>query len=149
MVKEKESASVGEQMLSLVAVAKPEDLAVMALSITAKERELTGLKAVRKVLALTLGVEPEGKKPGPRRKADPAPATPASNSETSDQRRAKCVRYIAKNGPTPGAELCRLFNIPPGSQTAVLSHEWFERHPKGFTLTSLGNDAARTLAGVG
>jgi hypothetical protein len=146
----KEQVTVSDQLIDLVGKAKAEDLSAMDQTIADKEKEIVSLRAMRRVIALALGVETDGrlnKKPKGAAKPVGAPAAPASS--TTEERRALCVKHIAKNGPTVGATLCQLFDIPTGSQTTVLTHEWFERSDRGFALTAKGNDAARRLAAGG
>jgi hypothetical protein len=147
----KELASVGEQLIDLVGRAKADDLAALDASIAAKEKELTSLRAMRRVLALALGVETDmrGKVSRNGKAKHAAPPGPTSDLRTSEERRAACARYIATNGPTTGVALCRLFNIPQGSKGLVFDYEWFKSGDNGYELTPTGQAAANRLKAGG
>lgn len=51
-----------------------------------------------------------------------------------DEYREKIRDCIRANGPMPQAKLCKLCNVPGGSITAVLKHEWFEKCEHGINL---------------
>ncbi|VTT98916.1 unnamed protein product [Gemmataceae bacterium] len=148
MAKDKEPAPapeprpVGEQLLDLVGRATPDDLKAIDDAIAAKDRDLAALRAVRKVLAVAAGVE-EPKKPGPGPRKEKADADQPGRGGSMEERRVRCARYILKNGPTPAAGLGRLFDIPAGSQTGVLSHPWFQRTDSGVDLTAVGRAAVQ------
>jgi hypothetical protein len=143
---------VGLQLVDLVGRATAEDLAAVDGQIAAREKDLASLRAVRRVLALALGVEQE-RKPGPPKGASarasaggvggPGQDPPAGRGALLEERRVRCARYLLKNGPTKGAELCRLFTIPTGSQTGVLSCDWFVQTDAGYELSPLGRAAVQ------
>ncbi|TXH55362.1 MAG: hypothetical protein E6Q97_08980 [Desulfurellales bacterium] len=51
-----------------------------------------------------------------------------------DAYREKIRDCIRANGPMSQEKLCKLCNIPGGSITAVLKHEWFEKCEHGINL---------------
>lgn len=158
MAKEKAEASIGEQLMDLVGKAKPEDLAALDAVIEGKEKEVSSLRSVRKVLAISLGVEEEKKKGGRKKPAASPGASPTAAGQPSaspptgstEERRNKCVRYIAKNGPTARGELMALFGIPQGSGGIVFDPEVFERTAAGLMgLSAKGGDLNRRLVASG
>lgn len=142
---------VGDELLKLMGKATAEDVKAMDDAIAAKERELDGLKAVRKMLALAVGIETP-KKPGPAKgtpsrapRAD-APLPDGSGRTVGDERREKFARYLLREGATTGGVLCNRLDIPNSNITTLMQHPWFKSGPKGYELTDLGRKAAPGIA---
>ena len=150
MSKKDDTATVAGQLLGLVGKATAEDVAEIDRLIEERSKELDGLRAVRRVVALATGLEQPAKRGGPRKgsakraesAAEHPPGSPAATSVGED-RRYKAARYISKNGPTPSTALGRLFDIPTGSITATFSHPWFAHTDAGLDLTEAGRKAVR------
>jgi hypothetical protein len=52
-----------------------------------------------------------------------------------DARRKAVVRYLDKNAPRRSLEICKACDIPQGSITAAMNHEWFSKSEQGYHLT--------------
>lgn len=144
----KEPAPVGDQISTLLARATPEDLATIDAAVSAKERELDSLRAVRKLVAVALGVEPaKNAKPGPRKhQASGLPSVTPSPRGVVDERRKRIAAEILKNGPTPGSAIAARLNFPAGSVGHTIDHEWFVATDRGYDLTPRGREAAKAAA---
>jgi uncharacterized coiled-coil protein SlyX len=72
----------------------------------------------------------------------PDPAAELSIAERARRRRLGIARFITNNGPTRAITLCERLDIPFGSITSLLCHEWFEkagdRKQAPWTLTHAG-----------
>jgi hypothetical protein len=123
-------------LLDALANATPDDLADVEHQMRDTEKKLGSLKALRRVLSIKLnGKQPSQKKTARGR----PPATPVGGT---DGRRLKVAMYLLHSGPTRPAVIANSCDIPMGSITAVLDHEWFQKVPDGAALTVLGPKAA-------
>lgn len=118
------------------------DLEQVDEEISTLRNKLESLTLVRKLLSIKLN----GKTPRqpPKRsskpKADEEPKTSVNSSTYG--RRLLAARFLLSGPSTPMA-IARQCDIPSGSITAVLNHEWFTKNGSGEVhLTSLGRKAA-------
>ncbi len=74
------------------------------------------------------------------------PVTPnrvQSGGSVASRHRDKILEYLScTDEPISGYRICTDCEIPTGSQTFVLNHEWFERKDKGYVLSDAGREAA-------
>lgn len=61
-----------------------------------------------------------------------------SRKPTVGELRRRVARYLKKNGPTPEADLCELFEIEPVCADTIFQHEWFDKAKDGWHVTPAG-----------
>lgn len=153
MAEAKKVEPIGGRLLALIAGSTADDVERLDAEIAAREADLESLRAVRRVIALKHGLaKPSGWK-GKKEKGDAPKAAdkPAGgfmgnpDRTVGDERREKIARRLLKFGPTTGANLCDLFNIPKGSIGMTMDHPWFQGGPGGYELSDLGRKAAPGL----
>ena len=125
-------------LVDLLASAGQDDLKEIEAAIEAAERELSSLRAARKVIQLKLGLifdkqDNFRKKVQQQRDKAVSGVEVASLSETSliSKRRQEIYQYLAVNRNVSQQKLCEVFDIPMGSITATLNHQWFKKAKNG------------------
>ncbi len=137
---------VADQLLALLTGAKDTDLAVLDEQIAGMERALESRRSLRRILAVQLGVEVPAQKGGRKKATGPvSPSQGGGKDALLIERRLKSARYIIKNGATPTAQLCRLFDIPGGSSSAVFTCDWFTRTADGVAVTPTGREKVAAM----
>lgn len=123
------------------------DLTEVNEKIAAMESELNDFKQLQKVIEIKLGMRrsmfqtPGANRGGRPRKRPETPAdgsaeiSPASQYTTAERHRMRVREYIMANGPASQATICKQCDIPHGSITAVLKHDWFTFTARGVELT--------------
>lgn len=141
---------VASKLIDAFSEVSKTDLETVEKAISDNETQLIFLRELRRVLIARLGLKPPTgaaahvhKGPAKKRPAasppDAAPVqselTPADAPVTAtDRHRQNAYRYIMANGASQPKDICKHCDIPAGSITAVLSHHWFKRTPRGVEL---------------
>ena len=129
------------------------DLDEITAKCEALETELSQLREVRKIIEVKLGVrKPVGHnlKGRPKRRSvedtenTPATLTHSAMNSTgqaytqTELHRIAARKYLQQHGCTSQSGLAKQCNIPAGSITAVLRHDWFMHTARGVELSRSG-----------
>lgn len=114
------------------------------------EREVTALRAVKRIFEAKLGIKVE---PSPSHKAKvPVQEKPLSVSGQPrggifSGYREKAARYLVHAGtPCKPSVVAAACEIPIGSTQAVFDHSWFVRKPEGIVLSPEGRSSVTKSA---
>lgn len=149
-------------LVALFSQAKPEDLERVRARIEqkAKEaadvaaayaREIDGLKAIAAALDVRLNGKPERKRPGPKKKAQPAEGINGNGLQvTIKDRQRLVIETLKRHGGSMVverlAEAAGISRFGMGSLANVLKSDLFHTNPNGLvTLTSKGDREAARL----
>lgn len=120
-----------------------EDLAELDGQIADTEKRLDGLRQVRKLVAMKLGIVPEKMAKTPA--AEKKPRAAAGGGPTVADR---CLQYIAKNGPERTATLAEKLGISyQAVYGAVKGSPWFDVQSDGVHLSASGHSQAKLMGG--
>lgn len=152
--------SLIDGLMTAIDKATEADLAIIDEKIAAVHNKLEGLRKLRSVVAIALGRE--SRKSGYQKK-EKTPAAPsaggaistgnlaASNggpgigAEKVDSKRKDIGRYLLKVGHAHARDIMLKCSVAAPHFTVIMSHSWFLKDDKGYSLTNAGSREVKEL----
>lgn len=125
--------------------ATADDLARIQGSIAVKEKELDGLRAIEKILAVKINGAPIRAAHGAKKAARAAEAAGADSTASVMERRKKVLMYLRANGAKSLdkiSEATGISRLGPNCLTVVVRCDWFHTSPENIVSVTDKGDRA-------